>query len=160
VEPLFKGLCRRLGLGIELELQYKNGWGSTPLRDALRQSRSRDVKMRTTALGPQRADFDIRRAEERAADTLSRGQLKVANLALTLSQLQAAANIGISPVLCLDDIGAELDKEFVSRVWQEVLETKVQVLATGIDIERIGLSSDRVKDANVFHVKHGVVELE
>lgn len=160
VEPLFKGLCRRLGLGIELELQYKNGWGSMPLLDALRQSRSRDVKMRTTALGPQRADFDVRRAEERAADTLSRGQLKVANLALTLSQLQAAANIGISPVLCLDDIGAELDKEFVSRVWQEVLETKVQVLATGIDIERIGLSSDRVKDANVFHVKHGVVELE
>ena len=160
VKPLFEVLCRRLELGIELELQYKNGWGSMPLLDALRESRSRDVKMRTSVLGPQRADFDIKRSEERAADTLSRGQLKVANLALTLSQLQAAVNLGISPVLCLDDIGAELDKEFLSRVWQEVLETKVQVLATGVDIDRIGLSCDCVKDANVFHVKHGIVELE
>ena len=160
VKPLFEALCWRLGLGIELELQYKNGWGSMPLLDALRQSRSRDAKMRTTVAGPQRADFDVRRSEERAADTLSRGQLKVANLALTLSQLQAAANLGISPVLCLDDIGAELGKEFLSRVWQEVLETRAQVLATGIDIDRIGLSSDRVRDANVFHVKHGVVELD
>ena len=84
----------------------------------------------------------------------------MANLALMLSQLQAAVNLGISPVLCLDDIGAELDKEFLSRVWQEVLETKVQVLATGVDIDRIGLSCDCVRDANVFHVKHGTVELE
>ena len=99
MKPLFEALCRRLELGIELELQYKNGWGSMPLLDALRESRSRDVKMRTTAVGPQQADFDIRRAEERAADTLSRGQLKVANLALMLSQLQAAVNLGISPVL-------------------------------------------------------------
>ena len=63
-------------------------------------------------------------------------------------------------MLCLDDIGAELGKEFLSKVWQEVLETRAQVLATGIDIDRIGLSSDRVRDANVFHVKHGVVELD
>ena len=160
VKPLFGVLCRRLELGIELELQYKNGWGSMPLLDALRESRSRDVKMRTSVLGPQRADFDIKRSEDRAADTLSRGQLKVANLALTLSQLQAAVNLGISPVLCLDDIGAELDKEFLSRVWHEVLETKVQVLATGVDIDRIGLNRDCVKDANVFHVKHGIVELD
>ena len=160
VKPLFEMLCRRLELGIELDLEYKNGWGSMPLLDALRESRSRDVKMRTSVLGPQRADFDIKRSEDRAADTLSRGQLKVANLALTLSQLQAAVNLGISPVLCLDDIGAELDKEFLSRVWQEVLETKVQVLATGVDIGRIGLNSDCVRDANVFHVKHGIVELD
>ena len=82
VKPLFEVLCQRLELGIELELQYKNGWGSMPLLDALRESRSRDVKMRTTVGGPSaEPDFDIRRAEERASDTLSRGQLKVANLA-------------------------------------------------------------------------------
>ena len=57
--------------------------------------------MRTTAVGPQRADFDIRRAEEQAADTLSRGQLKVANLALMLSQLQAAVNAQGSRRYCV-----------------------------------------------------------
>ena len=95
---------------------------------------------------------------ERAAELLSRGQLKVANLALTLSQLHAASQLGISPVLCFDDVGAELDDAFISRAWQAVLETNAQVLATGIDVGRMGLSSKWLRDAEVFHVKHGVIE--
>jgi hypothetical protein len=31
----------------------------------------------------------------------------------------------------------------------------VQVLATGITVERVGLSDVQARDAEVFHVKHG-----
>ena len=158
VSPLFQALCERFELGIQLQLSYKNGWGVGPLAEALAHSRSRDQRARSTLVGPHRADFEIGRDGERAADTLSRGQLKVANLALVLSQLRAAARLGISPVLCLDDMGAELDGDFLSRVWQEVLGSNVQVLATGINVDRTGLESNWLRDANVFHVKHGVIE--
>ena len=160
VTPVFQSLCKRFELGIELQLVYRNGWGGGSLSDALRQNRPRDLKSRSTLVGPQRADFDIGRDGERAADTLSRGQLKIANLALVLAQLRAAARLGISPVLCLDDIGAELDGDFLSRVWDEVLWSNVQVLATGINIERAGLDLSRLRDVNVFHVKHGIIELK
>jgi DNA replication and repair protein RecF len=158
VAPLFQGLCECFELGIELQLSYKSGWGAGSLADALSQSRSRDLKSRSTLVGPHRADFEIGRDGERAADTLSRGQLKIANLALVLAQLRAAARLGISPVLCLDDLGAELDGDFLSRVWQEVLGSNVQVLATGINVDRTGLESNWLRDANVFHVKHGIIE--
>lgn len=160
VTPLFGALCDRFELGIQLELSYKNGWGSGSLVDALEHSRPRDLKSRSSLVGPHRGDFEIGRDGVRAADTLSRGQLKIANLALVLSQLQAAAGLGISPVLCLDDIGAELDGDFLSRVWREVLASEVQVLATGISVERTGLDSGWLRNANVFHVKHGIVELK
>ena len=145
-------------MGIQLELSYKNGWGAGSLSEALSQSRSRDLKARSNLVGPHRADFEVGRDGERAADTLSRGQLKIANLALVLAQLRAAAKLGISPVLCLDDIGAELDGDFLSRVWQEVLGSNVQVLATGINVDRTGLESSWFRDAKVFHVKHGSIE--
>jgi DNA replication and repair protein RecF len=156
--PLFESLCQHFELGVELKLSYKNGWGPGTLSAALKQSHHRDVKARATLVGPQRADFEIDRCGERAADTLSRGQLKIANLALVLSQLQAASRLGISPVLCLDDIGAELDGEFLSRVWHVIMESGVQVLATGISVDRTGLDSGWLRGANVFHVKHGIVE--
>ena len=158
VVPLFQGLCERFELGIQLELSYKNGWGAGPLAEALSQGRSRDMKARSTLVGPHRADFEIGRDGVRAADTLSRGQLKIVNLALVLAQLRASARLGISPVLCLDDIGAELDGDFLLRVWQEVLGSNVQVLATGINVDRTGLESSWFQDAKVFHVKHGSIE--
>jgi recombinational DNA repair ATPase RecF len=91
----------------------------------------------------------------KAGDTLSRGQLKVCNLALVLGQLQASARRGISPVLCLDDPGAELDHRFLGRVWEIIVGSGVQVLATGITVDRVGLSDAQARDAEVFHVKHG-----
>jgi len=158
VRPLFESLCYRLELGFPLSLLYMNGWGPGPRHEALQKHRPREAKARSTLVGPQRADFEVVRDGERAADVLSRGQLKVANLALTLSQLHAASHLGISPVLCFDDVGAELDDAFISRVWEVVLETNAQVLATGIDVGRMGLSSKWLRDAEVFHVKHGVIE--
>lgn len=158
VRPLFEALCYRLELGLPLSLFYKNGWGPGPLYEALKKNRLREAKAKSTLVGPQRGDFEVMRGGERAADVLSRGQLKVANLALTLSQLHAASRLGISPVLCFDDVGAELDDAFISRTWQVILETNAQVLATGIDLGRMGLCSKWLRDADVFHVKHGVIE--
>jgi DNA replication and repair protein RecF len=159
IEPRFVRLCKELGLEIDLSLSFKSGWGDEDLETVLKKSRFRDIKARTSTYGPQRADFDVLRATHRAVDTLSRGQLKIANFALVLAQLQAAGSRGIEPVLCLDDIGAELDTVFLERVWAQILSANAQVLATGITTERIGLRESAVKKSNVFHVKRGMIEL-
>ena len=155
VKPLFDQLLVEMELGIELDLVYRNGWGDGDLAGTLESQRGRDIRARSTLSGPQRADFELLRDGVKAGDTLSRGQLKVCNLALVLGQLQASARRGISPVLCLDDPGAELDHRFLGRVWEIIVGSGMQVLATGITVDRVGLSDAQARDAKVFHVKHG-----
>lgn len=155
LKPLFKSFLRGLGLQIELDIFYRSGWGEKGLADALVANRHREVKARSSLIGPQRADLEILRGGVRAIDTLSRGQLKICNLALILAQLSAAGQRGLDPVLCLDDPGAELDSGSLSRVWEVVVRSGVQVLATGITVDRVGVDLSKLGQAKVFHVKHG-----
>jgi DNA replication and repair protein RecF len=155
VRPVFDELLVEMELGIELELVYRNGWGDGDLTSTLEGQRARDIRARSTLSGPHRADFELVRDGAKAGDTLSRGQLKVSNLALVLAQLQASTKRGIAPVLCLDDPGAELDHRFLGRVWEIVVGSGAQVLATGITVDRVGLSEGQARVAEVFHVKHG-----
>lgn len=155
VKPLFVEALAELELGIELDLVYRNGWGDGDLVRTLERQRARDIRARSTLSGPQRADFELLRDGVKAGDTLSRGQLKVSNVALVLAQLLASSRRGISPVLCLDDPGAELDSRFAGRIWELVVGSGAQVLATGITVDRVGLSYSQACKAEVFHVKHG-----
>ena len=157
MKPLFQKFLRDLGLEIEFDVVFRSGWGEEKLTDALATSRKREVKARSSLVGPQRADLEILRGGVRASDTLSRGQLKICNLALILAQLSAAGKRGLEPVLCLDDPGAELDRDSLSRVWKVVVGSGVQVLATGINVDRIGADPSQLGNAKVFHVKHGKV---
>ena len=157
LEPFFREFLRYLGLEIEIDVVFRCGWGEESLSDALAINRKREVKARTSLVGPQRADLEIMREGARASDTLSRGQLKICNLALILAQLAAAGQRGLEPVLCLDDPGAELDRGSLARVWKVVVGSGAQVLATGISVDRIGADLSQLEHARVFHVKHGRV---
>ena len=157
LKPLFQKFLRDLGLEIQFDIVFRSGWGEEKLADALANNRTREAKSRSSLVGPQRADLEILREGVRASDTLSRGQLKICNLALILAQLSAAGKRGLEPVLCLDDPGAELDRDSLSRVWKVVVGSGVQVLATGINVDRIGADPAQLEKAKVFHVKHGRV---
>ncbi len=157
LNPLFQSFLVGLGLGINLDVVYRSGWGEKGLVEALAANRNREIKARCSLIGPQRADLEIMRGGVKASDVLSRGQLKICNLALILAQLSAAGQRGLDPVLCLDDPGAELDEDSLSRVWKVVLESGAQVLATGINVDRIGVNVSQLEHARVFHVKSGRV---
>lgn len=157
IRPVFQNVIEALGFGLPLDMQYLRGWGSEDLVDALLQGRVRDRKLRSTQAGPHRAELEFRCGSERASEVLSRGQLKTMTVALILAQLHVARAVGAEPVLCLDDPGAELDGRFQQAMWGEVLRTGCQVLVTGIDVERVGLRPEEVADAQVFHVKQGII---
>ena len=157
LKPLFQTFLCELGLGIELDVVYRSGWGENGLVEALAANRNREIKARCSLVGPQRADLEITRGGVKASETLSRGELKVCNLALVLAQLSAAGQRGLDPVLCLDDLGAELDGDSLSRVWSVVVASGVQVLATGVTVDRIGVNVFQLGHARVFHVKRGRV---
>ena len=157
IRSVFKDIVEALGLGLELDIRYFRGWGSGDLLGELQGGRARDRKLRSTQVGPHRADLEFRCGNDKASEVLSRGQLKTLTIALILAQLEVARAAGAEPVLCLDDPGAELDSRFQRSMWGAVLRANCQVLVTGIDVERVGLLPEEVGDAKVFHVKQGVI---
>ncbi|MEZ5464091.1 MAG: DNA replication/repair protein RecF [Lysobacteraceae bacterium] len=132
--------------------RYRRGWSREQgYADLLDQHRERDLRMGYTFSGPHRADWQLRFENLPEAALLSRGQEKLAALACVLAQVGVLKAAGHeSPVVLLDDLASELDREHQTRVWQQLRESGVQVVATGTELPA-SLSGEWV-DA-LFHVE-------
>jgi DNA replication and repair protein RecF len=154
LQPYWAALTEEL-LGVEVSLGYVAGWDqSAPLIDALAASLSRDRDRGVTHVGPHRADVSLRIRGKAAREILSRGQQKLAAVALSLSQLEfLKAEHDLRPTLLLDDPSAELDQErlgrFIARV--QALDTQILVTALERDYRLFG------QPEHVFHVEQGRV---
>jgi len=141
--------------GLEITLDFQPGWDRDhSLSDVLAASAGRDRDRRSTTVGPHRADLALRVAGRVAREVLSRGQQKLAAVALNLCQLEfLKREHGLSPTVLLDDPSAELDRDrlarFITRV--EALETQLIVTALDRDSPFFG------QPETVFHVEQGRV---
>lgn len=143
-------------LGAEVEVSYLSGWAEgTELQEALVASRDRDLQMATTQVGPHRADFRISVRTRRARDTVSRGQEKLVAATLTLAQVELVADArGQTIVLLVDEPGADLDREHLSRLLAAVAAAPVQAFVTSLDPAAVALPAA----ARRFHVERGEVQ--
>ena len=141
--------------GLDISLEFQPGWDrSVGLGDALLATASRDRDRRSTTVGPHRADLSLKIRGRVAREVLSRGQQKLAAVALNLSQLEyLKREQGLRSTLLLDDPSAELDRDrlarFIARV--RALETQVIVTALDRDTPLFGVPD------SVFHVEQGRV---
>lgn len=140
------------------QLRLSPGWRrqEMPLADALLLARDRDLSQGHTSVGPHRADLRLELSGLPGRDGLSRGQAKLAALALLLAQAAyLAAQDGHWPVLQLDDLASELDRHHQQRVLQALHASGAQVLMTGTEAPAVlkGLALP----VSMFHVEHGGV---
>ena len=141
-----------------IELGLQPGWKRQELglADALLLSRERDLALGHTTLGPHRADLRFVLQSLPGRDGLSRGQAKQLALALLLAQAaHLAESRGAWPLLQLDDLGSELDRQHQRRVLALLAETGAQVLVTGTERPAGWPMADL--PAALFHVEHGAV---
>ena len=150
LEPVTTGIGDRL-LAADVTLGYQSGWAAdSNLREALVSSRDRDLQLGTSTVGPHRADFRIAVRTRRARDTVSRGQEKLVVAALTLAQIDVVARSrGQTVVLLLDEPGADLDREHLTRLLAAVADSPVQSFVTSLDPEAVPLPAG----ARSFHVE-------
>lgn len=142
------------GAGIALHPGWRRQ--ELSLADALLLARDRDRLLGHTGLGPHRADLKLTLAALPGREGLSRGQAKLAALALLLAQARHLAQLeGHWPLLQLDDLASELDRTHQAGVLRALAESGAQVLVTGTEAPP-GLSLVHVPVA-VFHVEHGCV---
>jgi DNA replication and repair protein RecF len=152
--PTVETLAAELA-GIDLRLRYQPGWsrGKT-LADALEDSVGRDQILGTTQSGPHRADLLVEFGPGKARQSLSRGQQKLVAAALVLAQVrELSLELGVRPLLLLDDPAAELDDAAQARLIGAALQTPAQRVMTGLRPSE----SATVGPHALFHVEQGRV---
>jgi len=154
LQPYWRDLSENL-LGVELSVIFQAGWDrSMSLSDALASNSSRDRDRRTTTVGPHRADVALRIEGKAAREVLSRGQQKLAAIALSLCQLEyLKSEHGLVPSLLLDDPSAELDQNRLGRFIRRVQTLETQIIVTALDRNYRLFGEPK----NVFHVEQGKV---
>lgn len=139
-------------------LTFQPGWSreQLSLADALLVARDRDLAYGHTSVGPHRADWRIDYPALANREALSRGQAKLTALSILLAQAAHHANAsGEWPVVALDDLASELDRNHQGRVLQRLVASGAQVFMTGTEAPSALAQLDIVP--RVFHVERGAV---
>ena len=141
-------------VGLDVELSYSQGWPQDEsLAAALIRTAERDRLKAVTQVGPHRADIRLRQSGRLARDTLSRGQQKLAAIAMSLAPLRLISEVtGVAPTLLLDDPEAELDPVRLAAFIGEVESLNCQLVFTALR-----QTSAFGKPETVFHVEQGAV---
>lgn len=155
LEPLLQAIATELAPSLGLpRLVFQSGWSrdNLSLADALLIARDRDLANGFTSVGPHRADWRIDYAALPERETLSRGQAKLSALAILLAQAEYHASAcGEWPVIALDDLASELDRNHQRRVLGRLHASGAQVFITGTEAPS-ALSELNAK-TNTFHVE-------
>ena len=149
IEKTLKSLKTRLQ---GIELNYLAGWRGKRYEEALASRRARDLEQGATGAGPHRADLAITSEGVPARTVLSRGEQKAVAAALLITQAELMTATGAQPLLLLDDLHSEFDREHFDAVLERVLEIGGQVWVTGT------MKPALPEPGKVFHVEQGRVE--
>ena len=125
------------------------------LEQALEMNRQRDIRMKSTSVGPHRDDvcfmvgnLDIRRFG-------SQGQQRTAALSLKLSEIELVKKMTKdTPVLLLDDVLSELDSNRQNYLLNSIGDIQTIITCTGLD----DFVNNRFEINKVFRVANGTVD--
>ncbi len=147
-----------LGETAEVTLRYRGDEALTdPARwpDALARAAARDLAHGATTVGPHRHDLELRLGGRSLREVGSTGQQRTAAVALKLLERETlAAASGAEPVLLLDDVFAELDRNRQERLAARLLaggarqtfitSPREDELPDGFHLETLAVESGRV----------------
>lgn len=141
-----------------ITLTYEESVGGMTLEQALKKNRERDLRMKSTSVGPHRDDLcfinngqiDIRKFG-------SQGQQRTAALSLKLSEIELVRLVTKdTPILLLDDVLSELDKYRQNYLLDNIHDIQALITCTGVD----EFVNHRFAINKVFHVHQGHVTME
>lgn len=138
-------------------LEYEFNTDEASFADLLWKNRDRDLRQKTTTVGPHRDDLsfsvngiDIRRYG-------SQGQQRTAALSLKLSEIELVSQLtGDTPVLLLDDVLSELDSNRQNYLLNNIQHVQTMITCTGLD----DLINHRFALHKVYRVVDGKVVIE
>lgn len=119
-------------------------------------ARGLDRERGHTRFGAHRADWSLGFEAAPRREHLSRGQEKLAALVMELAQVEHfRTRTGDWPVLLLDDLASELDREHQGRVLDWIFAAGLQSWITGTEVP--ASLRDRSEAWHLFHVEQGTI---
>ena len=118
--------------------------------------RSEDARRRKTSFGAHQDDIDLRQNGEGARKFASQGEQRALTLALKLAEVTLLENERkVAPVLLLDDVAGELDRERNVLLYRQLERAEGQVVIAGTDLAAGVL--ERLHPGAVFNLENGQI---
>ena len=136
-----------------IRLIYEESRGNLTFEQALRKYRERDIRMKSTTVGPHRDDLCFMSNDEIDIRKFgSQGQQRTAALSLKLSEIELVKRIiNDTPILLLDDVLSELDKHRQNYLLESIHDIQTVITCTGLD----EFVNNRFSINRIFHIKNG-----
>jgi len=135
LNEIMKDIHYKLSGGLEnIEIIYEPNVSAEEIGTELKKAQDRDIKSKSTSVGPHRDDFafmvngiDIRKFG-------SQGQQRTAALSLKLAEIELVKRITKDiPVLLLDDVLSELDSNRQNYLLNSIGDIQTIITCTGLD---------------------------
>ena len=132
-----------------IHIEYSSGYNpNMAFSDVLESNLKKDLIIKRTSEGPHKRSFNINANDLNISGGLSRGQQKLLSIIFHLIQREIIEeHINIVPLLLIDDISSELDKENLNLMLKYLSNNTMQSLVTLIDPKPIILKK------SLFHVE-------
>ena len=156
INELIYGIHRNLTNGKEeLIIKYEPNITGNNLYEELVRNREKDMKLKTTSVGPHRDDISFYNKKIDIRKFGSQGQQRTAALSLKLSEIELVKNmIKDTPVLLLDDVLSELDSNRQKHLLSSLCNVQTIITCTGLD----EFVENRFNIDNIYRVVEGTVE--
>ena len=140
-----------------ITLSYESSIGNLSLEQALKKNRERDIRMKSTSVGPHRDDLCFLSGDLDIRKFGSQGQQRTAALSLKLSEIELVKEvIRDTPILLLDDVLSELDKHRQNYLLDSIHDIQTVITCTGLD----EFVNHRFSINKIFRVESGNVTKE
>ena len=158
MNEIISGIHNKLTGGKEsIRILYEPSNSYLTLEQALNKNKEKDLRIRSTSVGPHRDDIAFMIGDIDIRKYGSQGQQRTAALSLKLSEIELVKqSIHDTPVLLLDDVLSELDKHRQNYLLDSIHDIQTLITCTGMD----EFVNHRFSINKVFHVQSGQVKKE
>ena len=139
-----------------VQLTFYQGWSrENSLSEQLIKDREKNLNYGNLNQGVHKMDIKNSINHKSAHESLSRGQKKLISIIYYLSYIELlSSQLNINPILCLDDIDAELDEQKTSVLCEFIQNSHNQAFISTVDPNKLmGI----LKNTCLFHVEHNQI---
>ena len=156
INEIIYGIHRNITNGKEeLIVRYEPNITGNNIYEELVRSRDKDLKLKTTSVGPHRDDISFLNKKIDIRKFGSQGQQRTAALSLKLSEIELVKSIiKDTPILLLDDVLSELDSNRQKHLLGNLYNVQTIITCTGLD----EFVENRFNIDNIYKVVEGTVE--
>lgn len=139
-----------------LNIKYEPNTDAESLEENISKSREKDIKLKTTCVGPHRDDLGFYLKDMDIRKFGSQGQQRTAALSLKLSEIEFVKKvINDEPILLLDDVMSELDSNRQNYLLDSINDIQTIITCTGLD----ELIENRVNVNKIYKIVSGTANL-